>query len=324
MAGGNQRKAKTNNVILLGTDFSVPNFYDPSNVVSLTTTNQNIRSAVNSIFGSVDLGYKDMLFLTATGRNDWFSTLDPRDNNIFYPSIGASFLLSEAVRLPSWFNYAKVRASWAQVGGGTPAAYVLTQTYSQVPGGGHLGQPLQTPTQTVGTTSGLLNAPNASLKPYTSTTYEAGLEARFLGGRLSAGLAVYNRRTTEMIGAGLSLPSTFGGSVPVMNFGAMRTRGWELALDFSHTFENGLRINAMATLSDFNEKITKLANATRTVTANYEGKTIGEIWGYQTDRLFQESDFTKNPQGKWILKPGITPQTYWKEIPPGSIIRPAM
>ncbi|RPE05365.1 SusC/RagA family TonB-linked outer membrane protein [Chitinophaga lutea] len=299
MAGGNQRKAKTNNVILLGTDFSVPNFYDPSNVVSLTTTNQNIRSAVNSVFGSVDLGYKDMLFLTATGRNDWFSTLDPRDNNIFYPSIGASFLLSEAVKLPGWINYAKVRASWAQVGGGTPAAYVLTQTYSLVPGGGHLGQPLQTPTQTVGTTSGLLNAPNASLKPYTSTTYEAGLEARFLGGRLSADLAVYNRRTTDDI-VQVSISPASGYNTTFLNVGEMNNKGIELMLsgtavkqpDFSWdvTFTGSYNKNEVLKLADGLDRIQMdvAVNSYAFIFAEV-GKPYSTIKGYKVK---------KNAEGK--------------------------
>ncbi|MGX5817158.1 SusC/RagA family TonB-linked outer membrane protein [Chitinophaga lutea] len=229
MAGGNQRRSKANTVSLLGTDFALPDFYDPSNVVRLTTTNNNVRSGVNSVFASVDFGFKDMLFLTATGRNDWFSTLDPKENNIFYPSVGASFLLSEAVKLPTWFNYAKVRTSWAQVGGGTPAAYVLNQTYSLVPGGGHDGQPLQTPTQTVGTTSGKLNAPNATLKPYTSTTIEAGLEARFLNGRLSTDLAFYNRRTTDDI-VQVSISQGSGYDFTYLNVGEMENKGVELML----------------------------------------------------------------------------------------------
>lgn len=229
MAGGNQMKGKGQSTTLLGTDFAEPGFYDPSNVVSLTTNNALSRRAVNSVFGSLDFGYKDMIFFSATGRNDWFSTLSPKSNNVFYPSAGLSFILSEAVKLPSWISYAKLRTSWAQVGGGAPTAYSLNQTYSLVPGGGHFGQPLQAPTQTTGTTSGLLNAPNPDLKPFITTTKEAGFEARFLNGRLSADFAIYDRKTTDDI-VQVSISSGSGYNFTFLNVGEMSNKGVELRL----------------------------------------------------------------------------------------------
>ncbi|RFS21953.1 SusC/RagA family TonB-linked outer membrane protein [Chitinophaga silvatica] len=230
MAGGNQRRAKSNITDLDGTGFFEPAFYDVSNVISLRTTNINSKTGINSLFGSVDLSFKDMLFISATGRNDWFSTLDPKNNNIFYPSVGASFLLSEAVKLPSWFNYAKIRSSWAQVGGGAPLAYALNQTYSMVPGGGHLGQPLQTPTQTNGTGSGLLMAPNPKLRPFVSTTAEFGIEGRFLNNRLGADITVYNRRTTDDIMQVAVSPAS-GYSTAYLNIGTMNNKGIEIQLN---------------------------------------------------------------------------------------------
>ncbi|WP_343303047.1 SusC/RagA family TonB-linked outer membrane protein [Chitinophaga niabensis] len=229
MAGGNQQKGKGQSTTLLGTDFAEPGFYDPSNVVSLTTNNALSRRAVNSVFGSIDLGYKDIIFLTATGRNDWFSTLSPKSNDVFYPSAGISFILSEAVKLPSWISYAKLRTSWAEVGGGAPLAYSLNQTYSLVPGGGHFGQPLQAPTQTVGTTSGLLNAPNPNLKPFKTRTMEAGFEARFLNGRLSADFAIYDRKTTDDI-VQVSTSTGSGYNFTFLNVGEMSNKGVELRL----------------------------------------------------------------------------------------------
>lgn len=229
MAGGNQMKRKVQTTTLLGTDFAEPGFYDPSNVVSLTTNNALARNAINSLFASVDFGYKNMIYISATGRNDWFSTLSPKSNNIFYPSAGISFILSEAVKLPSWVSFAKLRTSWAETGGGTPVAYSLNQTYSLVPGGGHLGQPLQAPTQTVGTTSGLLNAPNPNLKPFVTRTMEAGFEASFLNGRLSADFAVYNRKTTDDI-VQVSISTGSGYNSTFLNVGEMSNKGVELRL----------------------------------------------------------------------------------------------
>lgn len=229
LAGGNQRRNKADNTFLDGTGFAEPAFYDVSNVVSLATVKALGRQRTNSVFGSVDLSYKNYLFLTATGRNDWFSTLSPKDNNIFYPSVGASFVLSEAFTLPVWVNFAKLRASWAQVGGATPIPYALNMTYSLLPGGGHDKRPLQMITNWNGSNSGQLMAPNPNLKPLTSTTYEIGVDARFLNGRLGVDVAVYDRKTTDDIVRASVSPAT-GFNFALLNVGEMRNKGIELLL----------------------------------------------------------------------------------------------
>lgn len=227
MAGGNQRRSKSDETIFDGKGFFEPGFYDQSNVKNLSVKNINRHQGTNSLFGSIDLSFKDLLYFSATGRNDWFSTLSKKKNNIFYPSFGASFLLSEAVRMPSWVNFAKVRSSWAQVGGGAPTPYALNQTYSMVPGGGHLGLPLQTPTQTNGVGSGELMAPNQDLKPFTSTTLEFGVEGRFLQNRLSADITVYQRKTTDdIMQAAISQGS--GYNYAYLNVGEMSNKGVEV------------------------------------------------------------------------------------------------
>ncbi|WP_127132952.1 SusC/RagA family TonB-linked outer membrane protein [Pseudoflavitalea rhizosphaerae] len=227
MAGGNQRRSVTDNTNLDGTGYSVPGFYDVSNVVSLTTSKALGRLRTNSVFGSVDFSYKNLLFLTASGRNDWFSTLAPQNNNIFYPAVGASFILSEAFQLPVWVNFAKIRSSLAQVGGATPIPYALNLTYSLVPGGGHDKRPLQMITNFNGANSGQLMVPNQNLKPLTSTTFEVGLEARFLNGRLSTDIAVYDRRTTNDIVRASISPAT-GFNHALFNVGEMSNKGLEV------------------------------------------------------------------------------------------------
>lgn len=87
---------------------------------------------------------------------------------------------------------------------------------------------------------------------------------------------------------------------PNGNFGELRTRGWELAVDYNHRFSNGIGVNATATLADATTIITKYAPlAVKTVSNTYyEGKRYGDIWGYKTDRLYQYSDFELGSDGK--------------------------
>src|SRR3546814_18979366 len=86
------------------------------------------------------------------------------------------------------------------------------------------------------------------------------------------------------------IPVTFGAGAPQTNLGALETKGWELAVDFNHLFDNGLGIYFRANVSDAVTTITSYGTA-KGVNGWYAGKTYGEIWGYRTDRLFQKDDF---------------------------------
>ena len=107
--------------------FTIPYFYSYTNLATLTITPSDQVIGTNSLFGSLDLDYNGIAYLSLTGRQDWFSTLSPQNNSIFYPSIGGSLILSEVIDLPSAVNFVKLRGSWAQVGGATPDPYLINQ-----------------------------------------------------------------------------------------------------------------------------------------------------------------------------------------------------
>ncbi|HEY8970678.1 MAG TPA: SusC/RagA family TonB-linked outer membrane protein [Puia sp.] len=223
LAGGNIRRNGENRVSLSGSNFNIPYFYSFSNLASQSTTPFSPRISTNSLFGGVDLDYKNLLFLSATGREDWFSTLSPLSDHIFYPMVGASFVLSDAVSLPAVFNFVKLRGSWAGVGGGSPNAFQINQTYSSVTSS---GQPLQNVTADV---NGDNFISNAHLRPYTSTTTEGGLEAQLLNNRIGIDLTLYDRRTTNEI-VKTAVSTTSGYSNAILNIGELRNKGIELLL----------------------------------------------------------------------------------------------
>jgi TonB-linked SusC/RagA family outer membrane protein len=224
LAGGNTRKYAENRLTLNGLNFTIPYFYSFSNLGSSSTVPYSPRIGTNSIFGSVDLDYKSLLFITISGREDWFSTLSPQNNHIFYPSVGGSFILSDAVRLPEFINYAKLRGSWAQVGGGAPDPYQINLTYSNVASS---GPTLQNVTGDANTGANTISNPN--LKPYTSTTYEGGFEAEFLNSRLGLDVTYYNRQTTnDIVNTAVSTTSGYGNVI--LNIGELRNSGIEALL----------------------------------------------------------------------------------------------
>ncbi|MBD1362721.1 SusC/RagA family TonB-linked outer membrane protein [Mucilaginibacter sp. ZT4R22] len=213
--GGNQQRSVYNQSNTVGSNYIIPYFYSPTNLSTISTTPTNNKTAINSLMGSADISYKNFAYLTVTGRQDWFSTLSPQNNTIFYPSVGGSFVISEAFKLPEVINYLKARASWAQVGGGAPDPYQINQAFIMLPSS---GQPLQTVSSTTIT--------NQNLRPYTSTTIEAGIEARFLNSRIGIDITVYDRKTTDDI-VSTAITGTTGYNNVLLNVGELSNKGIE-------------------------------------------------------------------------------------------------
>jgi TonB-linked SusC/RagA family outer membrane protein len=237
-----------------GSDFKTPYLYFVSNLKTRNFNNSFDESEVNSLFGSADLGFRNYLFLTLTGRQDWFSTLNPASNSIFYPSAGLSFVFTDAFAgMPAWLNYGKVRASWANVGGGDPRPYATILTYNAL-GNNYLGQPLMS--------TGTSNIPNSQLKPFNVQTTEFGFEVRTLNNRLGFDFTYYAKKTKDdILDAAVSITSGYRGTT--VNVGEMTNKGievqltfspvrsknfsWELAYNFAHNTNTLVRLNPTGT-----------------------------------------------------------------------------
>jgi outer membrane receptor protein involved in Fe transport len=205
-----------------GNPFNIPFFYDISNISTPNRfTNYNyFEQRTNSVYGFADISYKNFLYLNFTGRNDWFSTLAADRNSIFYPSVGASLILSDALRLPASINYAKIRSSWAQTGGDT-GPYRLSLTYALT--GATQGAPLAQINQSL--------VPNAKLQPYLVTSSEIGLEARLFNNKMGLDIAIYNRKTTNDIVSASISPSS-GYTSALFNIGKVTNKGVELMISY--------------------------------------------------------------------------------------------
>jgi len=256
LAGANGRKFSENYLKLDGSTFTIPYFYSFANLATATTTPYNGHLTTNSAFGAADFDYKNLFFLSVTGRQDWFSTLSKGNYGIFYPSVGGSFILSDAVQLPSIFNLAKLRGSWAQAGGGQASPYQINLTYSNVPSS---GQPLQnvTPDPNNNNTNSITNN---HLLPYTSTTVEAGFELSMLKERLGIDVTLYDRSTKrDIFPAAVSTTSGYSNAiVNLANSTNMRNKGIELLLTGSIIKRKDFQWTASYNVSYNNNKVVSL------------------------------------------------------------------
>ena len=203
-----------------GSQWVVSNFYSITNLVNRDLVNASQGSfGTNSVFGEANIDYNNLFYLTVTGRQDWFSVLNPGFNSIFYPSVGASFILSDVVKMPKFMDYAKLRSSWAEVGSATVNAGSINQTYA-VSTVNAYGIPTLT-------NPNVLNNPN--IRPVTVETIEGGFEVQMLNSRLGLDVNYYSRRTRNDI---LSPPisGATGFAAGRRNLGLVTNKGWEISL----------------------------------------------------------------------------------------------
>ncbi len=277
LAGVNGRQHITSQQTTNGSQFVIPFFYSTTNLATISNTPYYAKIVTNSVFGSADFDYKSLFFLSFTGRKDWFSTLSPQNNSIFYPGVGGSFILSDAVKLPEFFTLAKLRASWAQVGGGAPDPYVINLAYKSIPSA---GQPLQNVASN--------DITNSHLKPYTSTTTEAGIELQMLRDRLGLDVTVYNRKTTNDI-VNTAITPTSGYNNVILNVGEVDNKGIEVQLNGVPVKTSKFSWNVNYNIAYNDNKVVRLAPGLSTIQLaatvnnygllnNTEGMSFGTIY----------------------------------------------
>ncbi|MBS3771453.1 MAG: TonB-dependent receptor, partial [Bacteroidales bacterium] len=203
-----------------GSGLIVPNVYTVQNIssASLNYSSALYERAVNSVYGLANFGWRDMVYLDLTARNDWSSTLPAENNSYFYPSASLSFLVNEAFDLGRNVNMLKLRGGWAQVGNDT-SPYSLTSVYGD---SGQWGDAIR------------LNKPGTlltpDLKPEQATSKEIGVEARVFNNRLRFDGTYYQVENRNQILGNIPLAASSGFSNIKLNTGLLDNQGVELML----------------------------------------------------------------------------------------------
>ena len=132
LIGVNSRRYLVDQLDATGSDFETPYLYTVGNVLGPVEFSSNPLIVNKSIYGTLDfILQKPYLYLSATGRNDWYSTLAPGKVNYFYPSLSGSFVFSELLHA-SWMDLGKIRIGYANVGGEADAPYQTILTYNNI------------------------------------------------------------------------------------------------------------------------------------------------------------------------------------------------
>ncbi|HEY5465235.1 MAG TPA: SusC/RagA family TonB-linked outer membrane protein [Hanamia sp.] len=216
LLGVNTRKAVVDQLDASGNTFETPYLYTIGNLASPTESENNPVVVNKSIYGTLDFSYKNYLYLAATGRNDWYSTLAPGKTNYFYPSVSGSFVFSELIHIPA-LDMGKLRVGYANVGGEADQPYQTLLGYNNI--GNLNGYP-------IGNISNGGTVPNDKLQPSSAKEFEVGTELDFFSSRLHFDVAFYNKKESrEVIPAVTS--STSGYNAVLLNSGTIQNKGVE-------------------------------------------------------------------------------------------------
>lgn len=263
-------------------------------------------------FGRINYDYQDKYLLEVLARYDGSSRFNRENVWGFFPAISAGYVISQEEFMDwskPYLDFLKIRASWGSVGNQTVPTGLYLSTLSQAAS----DWVIDGVNQNTMTTPSIVSQ---DLTWETVTTREIGIDAAFFQNKFNVTFNRFRRTISDLITGGVVLPSSFGAPSPLRNFGEMQTNGWELEVAYNHSFDNGLSMRLAGQLSDFKETITKFDGQAQVrvdgTSSNYAGKTVGEIWGYETDRLFQVDDFIAHDDGSYTLKEGIPSQSYYE------------
>ncbi|MCP4313567.1 MAG: TonB-dependent receptor [Bacteroidetes bacterium] len=245
--------------------------------------------ATQGVFGRLNYNFSEKYLLEFNFRFDGSSRFEEDDRWGFFPSVSAGWVMSEEAFYPlkDAIEVLKIRGSYGSIGNQNVNNYLYVPTMGVGQAGWLFGgQRLWS----VGTP----NLSSINLTWETVSTLDFGIDIMTLDNRLSATFDWYESKTGDLVGPGDAVPALLGTSVPKKNGGEITTRGWELEIAYRNRagdFAYGFR----GVLSDYRSKVTSYTNPTKLLfeivngkpNRYYEGMDLGEIWGLETDGLFQ-------------------------------------
>lgn len=300
--GGNSMYQSFQQNTAAANELAIAGVYNVENSrVPLVTSNYSSQKMINSLYGSLNVGFKNVVFLDATLRNDWSSTLPEDNNSYLYPSVSLSSVLTDLFQMDSRImNYAKVRVSWSKVGSDTDPFQL--EPYAEFGDGWNAS-------------TKLLNLfvpntlPNGALEPQFVTSTEIGGEFIFLDSRLRLDLTYYDSKAENQIIPGLPISAASGYLAQNVNAGTMTNKGIELQVGLTPIkMSNGLQWDIVLNFARNRNEVKELPEGIESLQLGtywdmkllaIPGEPYGSFYGY---------DFERDPQGNVIHENGLPVQ----------------
>lgn len=302
-------------------DYNLPNL-NLTNSDTYSVNASHTHRATTGFFGRINYDYNGIYLLELNGRYDGSSRFPANDQWAFFPSASAGYRFSEEkyfepIKATEIFTNGKIRASYGHIGNEAVGSNMFLSTAGQVSAGNvHWlanGQKI--------TEYSMPSLVSSSLTWERIITTDVGVDLGFLNNSLNLSFDWFQRDTHDMMGLSGQQPAIMGASAPIANSGALRTKGWELSLNWNHSFGDA-DVYATFNIGDSRTKITKWITENNTIytynpsyTASAAGSALftpdtyyGDIWGFETEGYFTTNDFVWK-DGKYVYADGVADQT---------------
>ena len=247
-----------------------------------------------SVYGNVNLNYKNWANLEFTGRNDKTSVLDPSNNSFFYPGVAASLVLTDAVPAikSDIMNFLKLRASWNKTGNADINPYLLSATFSQGDGFPYNGLPGYSADDT---------SYDRYLKPEFIDSKEVGFEASFLKNRITLDATYYDQNNTNQI-VSIRVPRSTGYTFAFVNAASFRNYGFETQLKLTPLVNLGeVNLNFNANYSYNNSEVLSIYQDLQELSIGGYVMAANQAVVGQPAFIFNASDYKRDDQGRVII-----------------------
>lgn len=289
IVGGNLIQNTNNRTAVFGNTFISPGIFTIENNVNVSLAKglgyERQRSI--GVFGDLSFGYKDFLFLNATGRNDWSSTLPKENNSYFYPSVSSSFIFTEALGLDSnILTFGKIRGAFASVARSASAEF-LNRTFA-------VGQPWAG-VPIIGNRADLADQ---ELTPEFTDEIEAGIDLEFWNRRIALDFTWYEKVTTDLISP-VSVPTSSGFNTFNTNIGEIKNTGIEIGLTLVPFQTQDFKWTLFTNFTKNENEVTELIAGLDRIALNVNEiayVAVGQPFG-----IFYGSRFARDDQGNFVI-----------------------
>lgn len=288
--GNNVLQNNISRIANQGSQFVLPNIFTFGNVVNIKNlVDERAQKRNVGIFADLTLNYKDYLFLNATGRKDWSSSLPKQNNSYFYPSVSASLIVTDAFNIKNdVLNFAKLRTSFARVGRDADAEFTRI---AFLQGNAYNGMPVISNPTALG---------DQSIQPEFSSEFEIGTDLEFFNKRVVVDFTTYNKKTTNLI-TPITVPSSSGYLQYNTNAGSIENKGIELGITLVPVKTDNFKWSLYTMFSKNKNEVTELSQGLERIQldANQIAYAIpGEAFG-----VFYGTKFARDANGNFLINP---------------------
>lgn len=300
--GGNQRFVRMDYNSVTVQDFVQPGLYTVMNGRVKNPLYSLSERKINSLYAAATISYKEFLYLNATARNDWFSTLSPENRSILYPSVTGSFVFSQAFStLPTWLTFGKIRAAYAQVGDDNVSPYSNALFYAVN------NNNFPTPSGQLVPVGGInaSSVPNRSLRPLRVSEAEVGAELKFFNNRVGLDFTYYRKITEDQILA-TQISDASSYTNKLINVGKSMNKGIELLLTGTPVQTSAFQWDISANLAYNTSEVLTLglsAADTMITVGGSGGSTLRQVVGKPIGQLFT-FNYLRDAQGRQVFDKG--------------------